>query len=174
MVRRLARPMLAAWFLTEGIGAVRRPQAHAAQSAPLVGSVCDLLGTERPGPDRLTTVARAHGAATVLAAACLALGKAPRLAAAGLVALTVPVVVASLPAAPAGTQDPAGSTTPAGAGRRASGICSALKASPRFWQSLSMLGGALLAAIDTEGRPTARYRRQVARETRAAVGAAPE
>ena len=99
LLRRLARPLFATWFVTEGIDALRRPVPHVADARAVLARV------ERARPDarvdvtdaQLTGIVRAHGAAVVTAGAMLALGKAPRTAALALAALTAPLVVATLP-----------------------------------------------------------------------------
>ena len=84
---------------------------------------------------------------------CLAAGRAPRTAACALAALTVPVVLVNQPLGRRGRPD--GTAT-----------------RERFLRALSMLGGALLAAIDREGRPGLAWRVEHAKVDRAARHAA--
>ena len=97
LVRRLARPMLASWYVHDGLDAVRTPAPHVAVARPVADRVTSALG-RAPLPDRtLAWAVRAHGAATILAGAGLALGRAPRSSAATLALLTLPLVVAQQP-----------------------------------------------------------------------------
>jgi uncharacterized membrane protein YphA (DoxX/SURF4 family) len=166
LLRRIARPLFASWFVVEGVDAVRHPSSHAAAARLGLESVRDraakherLAGAgralDRPLTDRqLALAVQGHGAATVAAAGLLAIGKAPRAAGLALAVLTVPLVVANAPAGKASSDD-------AEAARRR-----------RFWSALSGLGGALLAAADTAGQPGVAYRVHAAREARAAAKAA--
>lgn len=156
LLRPIARPLFASWFVVEGVDAVRHPARHAAAAREGVDALRERAGEKLAGLDidssltdrQLAMVVRAHGAATTVAAGFLALGKAPRTAGAALAALTVPLVVADLPTGRVRDE--------ADAARRR-----------RFWTSLSALGGALLAAGDLAGRPSMAYRVQAAREARA-------
>ncbi len=149
LTRLIARPLLAAWFVTEGVDAVRRPAEHAERMREawhrLDARVEGL--PEVPPPDVLRTVVRAHGAATAAAGLMLALGKTPRLSALALAVLTVPV---------------AASDTPSRA------HLTSATARPLV-RDLGMIGGALLAAADLGGRPSVAWRVQHSRE-QAATG----
>ncbi len=162
LLRRIARPLFASWFVAEGLDAVRHRSAHAAGARAGLAAV----RTRTSRIDRLAPMDRAldidltdrqlalavqvHGALTVAAAVLLAVGKAPRTAGLALAALTVPVVVANAP-----SPHTVGEVE---AARRR-----------RFWAALSALGGALLAAADTAGRPGVGYRLHAARQARAAA-----
>jgi len=178
LVRRVARPMFAAWFVVEGLDAARRPEPHVERAR----ATWDLAARHLPlppAPDagRMTTLVRLHGAAMLTAAATLALGRAPRTAALVLAGLTLPLAVAHQPfvdgAAPAR----------GGAGghpvRDGRATVDRMLGAERFWRAVSMLGGAVLVGVDHEGRPgmawrveRARVDRATAREARAAVAAA--
>lgn len=168
LLRRIARPLFASWFLSEGVDALRRPAAHVAVARGAVdrltatvpaGALGGALDAYRhPSDAQLATVVRAHGAATALSALLLATGRAPRAAALALAALTLPLAAADAPASRKerthlGEQDKKD--------RRA-----------RFLRGLSMTGGALIAAADTAGRPGVRWRVEHARATRAATAKA--
>lgn len=148
LLRRTARPLLATWFVTEGLDAVRSPAAHVAAARPCADAL--LAHSERaarPSDAQLRTIVQVHGALTAAAGLALALGKAPRTAALVLAGLTAPLAVASLP-------------LPRGA-----------KASPevrrerrdRLVRALAFTGAALLAAVDREGRPGVSWRLAQAR-----------
>ena len=105
LLRRLARPLFASWFVTEGLDVVRHPAAHAADArGALTALRARLPESARQGPagqalgyelsDRqLTTLVQVHGVALAGAGALLAVGKAPRTAALALAVLTAPLVV---------------------------------------------------------------------------------
>lgn len=147
LVRRLARPMLASWYVHDGLDAVRTPAPHVAVARPVADRVTSALG-RAPLPDRtLAWAVRAHGAATVLAGAGLALGRAPRSSAAALAFLTLPLVVAQQPFTSRRTVDHE-RVTP-------------------FIHALGGLGAAVLTAVDLEGRPGVAWRVDKARRDRA-------
>lgn len=157
LVRRIARPLLAAWFVSEGVEAVRRPADHVRRaqecwrrlaSSPRVASRVDV--PEPPADRRVALLVRLHGAVMVLAALHLAFGRHPRTAALGLAALTVPLAVANQPLG--------GSDRVERAERRTA-----------FWRNLSMIGGALIAGVDLEGRPGVTWRVENALADRAAA-----
>jgi len=147
LTRRVARPLLASWFVATGLDACRRPEEHVERTRHawhrLAARVNGL--PEAPSDEVLRTAARAHGAATAIAGLLLALGKTPRFAACTLAALTAPVAVLDAPVK-------GGRTTAAQTSERA------------FVRDLSLIGGALLAGLDTEGRPSVAWRVQHARE----------
>ncbi|MCV2394127.1 DoxX family protein [Actinotalea sp. M2MS4P-6] len=150
LIRRVARSAFATWFAVEGWQAARKPADHATRVRATWGAVQDRLGLPDAPDDRtLTWVVRAHGGAMAIAAALLAIGKAPRSAALALAGLTAPLVLANAPIGPAAKA--------AGADKGA------------FWRSVSMLGGALLAGIDHEGRPSMAWRIEHAKVDRAIV-----
>lgn len=168
LLRRIARPLFASWFLSEGVDALRHPSAHVpvardaverlARSVPR-GALGGALDAYRhPTDSQLTAVVRAHGGATALAALLLATGRAPRAAALALAALTLPLAAAD---APASRRERAQLDAEQKKARRA-----------RFLRGLSLSGGALIAAADTAGRPSVRWRVEHARATRAAAATA--
>lgn len=168
LLRRIARPLFASWFLSEGVDALRRPAAHVPAARGAVerlagavprGALGGALDAYRhPSDAQLTTVVRAHGGATALAALLLATGRAPRAAALTLAALTLPLAAADAPAS-----------------RKHSGQLSDQEKQERrtrFLRGLSLTGGALIVAADTAGRPSMRWRVEHARATRAAAARA--
>jgi uncharacterized membrane protein YphA (DoxX/SURF4 family) len=143
ITRLLARPMLASIFVVGGINALRNAEAHAAKAKPVTDRVVPLAQKavpQAPIPTDPQTLVRVNAGAQLLAAAALATGRAPRLSATVLAASLVP-------------------TTFAG---------------HRFWEetdpqaknlqrvqfakNASVLGGLLLAAVDTEGKPGVAWR----------------
>lgn len=189
-VRRIARPMFAAWFVSEGVETFRRPEPHAARAEATwreLGRHVDLPPT--PAADRFTTLVRAHGAAMAIAGLMLALGRAPRTAALTLAALAAPLVLVNQPfgasarivatAGETASAKESGQETRTRFGRpigatggvstasvRAGGVNRAAMRE-RFVRTVSMVGGALIAGLDTEGRPGVAWRASHARLDRA-------
>ena len=159
LLRRIARPMFASSFVIEGIDVLRHPGPHAELARVGLSPVLDRLpATSRvsslrtPSTRQLITLVRIHAAAVTVAGLLLALGKAPRTAALALAALTLPSAAVSLPLPLLNSVDSA----PSKDRRR------------RLIHQVSMAGGALLAGIDTEGRPGVGWRVSHARSERAA------
>lgn len=157
IVRRLARPMLAAIFITGGIDALRKPEPKADAAQPgldqavnaLPASVTDRL------PDSPETIVQINAAVQIGAGALFALGKAPRLSALALAGTLVPTTLAGHDFWNA--EDPA------------------TRAQQRvhFIKNIGLLGGLMIAAVDTEGKPSLGWRgRRAAARGRQAVAAA--
>lgn len=132
LVRAIARPMLAATFVTGGLSTLRKPAARVMAAdrvvAPLASRVPQLSNTEQ--------VVKLDAAAKVIAGSMLALGKFPRLSATVLAVSLVPTTIAGHPFWE--EQDPI---------RRA-------QQRTHLMKNAGLLGGLLLAAVDTEGRPS--------------------
>src|SRR5687768_2655323 len=86
IVRRLARPLLAAPFVLEGVEHVRHPGPRVESARPVVSRLAQPLRL----PDDPEMLVRANGAAMAVAGSLLATGRLPRLAAAVLAATVVP------------------------------------------------------------------------------------
>ncbi|WP_168581956.1 DoxX family protein [Gephyromycinifex aptenodytis] len=136
LVRRCARPMLAAVFVTGGVDALRHPGKRTEMAAPLVSKVADLTGL----PEDPELMVRANGATMALAGLMLATGRMPRVASTLLAASLIPTTVVGHPFW--SEQDPQA--------RKAHQI--------QFSKNLSLLGGVLLAAVDTAGKPGLTWR----------------
>ena len=156
MLRRIARPMLATWFVTEGSAAVRGSAAHLEPARAGADVLVERFGITRPTDEQLRTIVKAHGAATIGAGAALAIGKAPRLAALVLAALTLPSAVANVLASRRG-----GVSATAKSERR-----------ERAVRAVSFTGAALIAAADREGRPGLAWKVSRARKLAAAGASA--
>jgi putative oxidoreductase len=135
IVRRLARPLLAAPLIQTGIDVARHPAAQAEVANPVLRRVSGPLRL----PQDPILVIRASGAVTAAAGVLLATGRLPRLSAIAIVA-TAPVVQSSQPFWK--EKDPQ------------------LRRSQRdtFVKNLGLLGGALLATVDTGGKPGLAWR----------------
>lgn len=131
LVRRIARPMLAAMFVVGGLSQLRRPAAKVATAAPLL----DAVGSVVPLPADQATLVRANGAAMLAGGALLATGRMPRVASTLLAGSLVPTTIAGHPFW--SETDPA---------RRE-------QQKVQFLKNVGLLGGLLLAAVDTEGKP---------------------
>ncbi|WP_028047666.1 hypothetical protein [Cellulomonas sp. URHE0023] len=161
LLRRVARPLFASWFVSEGLDVVRHPAAHAAEARGALTTLLDRLPAQvSRGPagevvgyelsDRqLTTVVQVHGAALAAAGVLLSANKAPRIAAFALAVLTAPLILVNLP--------------------RKRGTESKLERRARrerLVRSLAFTAGAVLAAADYEGRPGISWRVHRARQER--------
>ncbi|MHB1582153.1 MAG: DoxX family protein, partial [Acidimicrobiales bacterium] len=131
--RRLARPMLAAMFIYGGLDALRNPRPKVERAEKVTGQL--------PVDQDTETLVRANGAAQVAAGGMLALGWFPRLSAAVLAGSLVPTTLAGHAFWEEEEDE----------GSRAA-------QTTHFLKNLSMMGGLLLAALDTEGRPSVSYR----------------
>ncbi|MBD8080703.1 DoxX family membrane protein [Cellulosimicrobium arenosum] len=144
LLRQLARPMLASWFVYDGVQAAIRPAEHVRAARSGVELVERSVGVEAPLSEKqVTALVRAHGAATALAGLCLAVGKAPRTASLALAALTVPLAVVNQPFT--------------------SGEATRAERTRRFVTNIGAIGAALIAGADYEGRPGVQWRLAKAR-----------
>ena len=141
VVRRIARPMLAAIFVTSGLDALLHPAERAKVAAPLVSKLSGPLNL----PDDPEMMVRANGATMVAAGTMLALGTFPRVAALTLAGTLVPTTYTAH--AFWTIQDPA--------------VRAQQKA--HFLKNIGLLGGVLLASVDTAGKPGLAYRTRYAR-----------
>lgn len=143
-VRTVARQMLASMFITGGVDAVMNPapKAGAAEdiTEPLTEQVPALAALDTP------EIVRLNGAVQVLGGLALSFGKMPRLASAALAASLVPTTLAGHRYWE--ESDPKARTNQ----------------QIHFFKNLSMLGGLLLSAMDTEGEPGLAWRTKHATE----------
>jgi uncharacterized membrane protein YphA (DoxX/SURF4 family) len=156
LIRRIARPMLSAVFIGRGVDALRSPKPAADAARPTLEGLSKLpdpVGTNVPS--NAETVARVNAMVQIGGGLLLATGKLPRLASA---ALAVSVVPGSLGGHMFWNQDDPG-----------------LKADERraFLTDVSLIGGLIIAAVDTEGKPSLGWRgRRAAHRVSEAVTAA--
>lgn len=133
--------MLAATFLPEAARTLVRPEPAAEHAEWLSERLTARLGGVAPWlPTGPTTVVRVNAAVQVGAAALLASGRAPRLAAAVLAGSLVPATLVRHPFWRA-----------ADSAERADELT-------RFVKDLGLLGGLVLVMVDTQGRPGLRWR----------------
>jgi uncharacterized membrane protein YphA (DoxX/SURF4 family) len=156
LIRRIARPMLSAVFIGRGIDALRSPKPAADAARPTLEGLSKLpdpVGTNVPSDAE--TVARINAAVQIGGGLLLATGKLPRLASA---ALAVSVVPGSLGGHMFWNQTDPGRKADE---RRA------------FLTDVSLIGGLIIAAADTEGKPSLGWRgRRAAHRVSEAVTAA--
>ena len=159
LVRRIARPLLAAAFIAEGVSALRNTRRRAEQAAPLIQASEQRLPPEITArvPSNPETLVRINAAAQIGGGLLLAVGRAPRLSSAALAGTFVPTTISN--DAFWDEPDPA------------------IRAAKRtdFVKNLSLLGGLTIAAVDTEGKPSLgwRGRRAVRRASSSVVSAVP-
>ena len=137
VVRRVARPMLASMFLVGGMDALRNSR----EKVPAAEPVAPELGKRLPYlPEDTETLVKINGAVMVAAGAMLATGRFPRLASLALAGTLVPTTAAAHRFWE--EKDPKV--------RQMQQI--------QFFKNVGLLGGLLLAAVDTEGRPGLAWR----------------
>lgn len=94
VLRALARPLLASWFVYAGVESILEPETRAKRSAPVVEPVLEEIGLTDVSTEDLV---KAHGLATVAAATTLALSRSPRTSAVALAGLAAVTVAAGRP-----------------------------------------------------------------------------
>src|SRR4051794_13658123 len=143
LIRLVARPMLASTFVYGGIQALRNASALGQAAKPVndgIRAFASKVAPSVPVPEDDTTMVRINAAVHVLAGLGLATGRAPRLSALALAATVVPTTVAGHPFWEEKDK-----------GARAQQMT-------HFFKNVSMLGGLVIAAIDTEGKPGVAWR----------------
>ncbi|MGC5628399.1 DoxX family protein [Georgenia sp. Z1344] len=148
----IARPLLAAPFLADGIGAVTKPQKHA-EKVERIRPTLEKLGVPEQvtaAPELLT---RALGVVTTVSALALATGRKPRTAAFTLALVSAPVAVARNPVWTA-------------EGEERKEMTSDLLA------YAGLVGGLFTAAADRGGEPSLRWKLGNSLEQRAEIRAA--
>ena len=142
LVRRIARPLLATPFVYGGISTLRKPQDRVPGARPVVEKIADAADKQLPVqlPKDVEQWVKADAAVKVVAGVLFGLGRLPRLTALVLAGSTVPTTLA---------------------GHRfweESDPKVSFEKIAHFVKNLGLLGGLLLAAVDTEGKPSVGYR----------------
>ena len=131
MIRALARPMLAAMFVSGGYSTFVQPERVAAKAEPVVGPIAERV----PGvPNDAEAAVRLNGAVQIAAGALLGLGLLPRASALALAGTLVPTTIA---------------------GHRFWALEDPQERAQQrihFLKNLAMLGGLLFAATDHQHR----------------------
>ena len=142
LVRRIARPLLASSYIVGGISTLKNPQSRVPGARPVVKTITEQADKQLPiqVPRDVEQWVKIDAGVKVGAGLLFALGRVPRLSALLLAGSTVPTTLA-------GHRfwehtDP----------KERFGQLS------HFLKNLGLLGGLLLAAVDTEGKPSVGYR----------------
>ncbi len=150
--RLIARPMLASMFVAGGINSLKNTKWAAERAKPVTDKMMPMIQQVAPSapiPKDPETLVRINAGVQILAGLALATGRAPRLSSLALAATLVP-------------------TTAAGH-RFWEESDPTMKANQQvhFFKNVSMLGGLILSAVDTEGKPGLAWRAQrAARDVR--------
>jgi putative oxidoreductase len=141
LVRRIARPLLASPFVVLGVQALREPGGRVEIARPLVEKVTEVADKQLPVqvPRDVEQWVRVNAGVMVGAGALFGLGRLPRLSALLLTSTMVPTTVAGHRF---WEHD--------GANRQQQLI--------HFLKNVGLVGGLLIAAVDTEGKPSVGWR----------------
>ena len=151
-IRLVARPMLASAFLVGAVNALQNAPGLAPKASRVTEKVAPLAQRMAPGvpiPTDPVTIVRLNAGVQIAAAAALATGHLPRVSSTVLAGSLLPTTVAGHAFWREG--DPA------------------TKATQRlnFFKGVSLLGGLLIAGVDTEGKPGVAWRaRHAAKDVR--------
>ncbi|MDN0199804.1 DoxX family protein [Streptomyces sp. S.PNR 29] len=137
LLRVTGRPMLASMFVAGGLESLRHPEDVSPVAEPVVRPVTERVDAL---PDRTEQLVQLNGAVQVVAGALLGIGRLPRLSALAIAATLVPTTLAAHRFWEA--DDPSERT----------------QQRIHFLKNLSMLGGLLITADDTAGKPSLRWR----------------
>jgi putative oxidoreductase len=143
LTRLIARPMLAAMFVTGGYNALKNTDMAAQRAQAVTDKVVPMAQKAVPSvpiPTDAKTLVRINAGVQILGGLALATGRAPRISALALGASLVPTTAAGHR-----FWEESDPTT---------------KANQRvhFFKNVSMFGGLLLAGVDTEGKPGLAWR----------------
>jgi putative oxidoreductase len=148
--RRIARPLLASIFIAGGIDALRNPSNKVKKAETVTGPLSEQVDFIPNDPEVLV---RINGAVQVGAGVLLATGKFRRIASLALCGSIIPTTLA---------------------GHRfweEEDEAARIQQQMHFLKNLALLGGLILAAVDTEGEPSLGWRaRRRGRQFETAVG----
>jgi putative oxidoreductase len=142
ILRRLARPMLASIFIYGGIGALRQAEGHAEAAKPLFDKTIGQQQAKLPDavPTDPVTLVKVDAVVKIVAGTAFAFNRFPRLSALALIGSLVPTTAAGHPFWEAKDD-----------GERQQQII-------HFLKNAGLAGGLLIAAADTEGKPSLGWR----------------
>jgi putative oxidoreductase len=151
ILRRIARPMLAAIFVSSGIETLRNPKPHIEAAEPLLDKTVNQVKDKLPDqvPTDAESLVKLDAVVKIGAGIAFGLGRFPRLSALLLAGGLVPTTVATHRFWE--HEDPTE--------RAAQQI--------HFLKNLGLLGGLLLASADTHGKPSLSWRAKRAARTAA-------
>ena len=147
--RLIARPMLASIFVVGGVNALRNAPTMAAKAKPVTDRIVPLIQRAVPLPEDPATLVQINSGIQIAGALTLATGRAPRLSAAVLAATLLPTTATAhrfweLDDKPQRTQQQL-----------------------HFFKNVSLVGGLIIAAGDTDGKPGVAWRaRRAVKDTR--------
>lgn len=147
LLRAVYRSMLASYFITSGVKAVRNPGPLAPLAQPLAEKIVPVV--KRYAPDEIAayvpedpqTLVRLNGALQIAGGLALATGRGRRVGALLLAGSLIPSTLAKYPFWNQTGDEKAASRS-------------------HFAKNVSLLGGVLLASRDTEGKPGIAWRAQ--------------
>jgi len=155
-IRLVARPMLASVFFVGALNALKNAPKLGPKASRVTDKVVPLaqrVAPSAPIPTDPVTIVRLNAGVQIAAAAALATGRLPRLSSTVLAASMLPTTVAGH--AFWAESDPA------------------TKATQRlnFFKGISLVGGLMIAGVDTEGKPGVAWRaRRAAKDVRREAG----
>ena len=147
LLRAAYRTMLASYFISSGVKAVRNPAPLAPLAEPVAGKLVPFVKKYAPDevagfvPEDPKTLVRLNGALQIAGGLALATGKGRRVGALLLAGSLVPSTLAKYPFWSQSGEEAAASRS-------------------HFAKNVSLLGGVLLASRDTEGKPGIAWRAQ--------------
>ncbi len=147
LLRAGYRTMLASYFITSGVKAVRNPAPLAELAEPLAEKVVPFVKKYAPDevagfvPEDPKTLVRLNGALQIAGGLALATGRGRRIGALLLAGSLIPSTLAKYPFWSQSGDEAAASRS-------------------HFAKNVSLLGGVLLASRDTEGQPGIAWRAQ--------------
>ena len=138
LVRRIARPMLSSMFISGGINSLKNADYLAKRAEPVTDKLTPVVEQASAIPMSLDSkqMVQLNGVVHLVGGAMLAAGKLPRLAALALAVSLVPTTAA-------GHRFWEESDPQQRSNQRV-----------HFLKNVSMMGGLLLASVDTEGKPS--------------------
>lgn len=157
LVRRIARPLLSTIFIAGGVDALKNPSGKAQAATPLIDKSTEALPSSVTDsvPTDAETLVKINAAVQIGGGVLLATGKAPRLASLALAGSLVPTTLAG--------HDFWNENDPAQRSAQRTA----------FLKNVSLLGGLLIASVDTEGKPSLGWRgRRAASKAQTSLSAA--
>ena len=149
-LRFVARSMLASYFVVNGVRAFRHPEEFVPDAQPLADKVLPLVKSAIPAeargylPEDTAGLVKCSGVLQIIGGLSLATGLGRRLGSGVLAVTMIPHVLVSTSSKAAGTER------------------SAVRS--QLGKNVALLGGVLLAAQDTEGKPTIAWRVRTQRQ----------
>lgn len=151
IARRLARPLIAAAYVDAGIDMARTAKDKAPSAEPVVNRLREPLKLTQD----TETLVKANGAAMAASGLLFGLGRMPRATAVVMMATMIPTTIAGH------------------AFWKAPDATERKHQRDHFLKNVSLVGGALLAAVDTEGKPGLTWRsKRAAKDARKAASRA--